>query len=490
MSNKNGSGLFGTIIWFAIVFAVLAAFYYYGEKESGPGASAASVSFLEGQVDVLNDSLGWKQASDGIVLNEGDSIRTGLGKAVLSFEDGSALRLDALTEVEVVRLSGKSAVFSNKQGRVYLRVKDGTSAQYQILAQEASVSAQGTAFTVACDQTKKTVAVLMVEGSAKVRVERNSDAVESKIESGSKLDLDLSKPITEAVKTSAVDLEIVKSDSFYSWNKEEDIKIGDPLGVLEAVEDAEGIEDAEGEDGSEDVENAEGADVAEDANNEEAKEDQVLDLSQSAPAESNSGIFLKASAQDDGVRFTWVLNQTEAPYGFKISRGTEPNPYYPKNDFVYISSVEAREYTWKITDGKTYHFRICTWNGGKTSESACVVHSNDVQVTTKQASINISGFEYVASELVLGATTSESGVNLSWNKITAPGFQGYKVVRSETDANLYYPKNGYIKWLPDDINATGYTDDSAERGKSYYYRICSLESEAPTYCGNVVQVQY
>jgi len=189
---------------------------------------------------------------------------------------------------------------------------------------------------------------------------------------------------------------------------------------------------------------------------------------------TDKGITLSATADKNGINFSWTVNDLSIEYGFKIVRGTAANPVYPGNDFKYITDNAARSYTWPITDGKTYHFRICQYNG--TGE--CLLYSLDVE---QQA------YELEDSDvsLILSAKAESTGIGLWWTDVSSiSGFKYYKVVRSETNADLRYPDDSYIA-----VQSGGeesYRDYSSVKGTSYYYRICAVGDSIV--CSNVVQV--
>jgi len=102
--------------------------------------------------------------------------------------------------------------------------------------------------------------------------------------------------------------------------------------------------------------------------------------------------------------------------------------------------------------------------------------------------INRGGsFQYIASELILSLSKEGNGVRLKWTRCNSDNFNSYKVVRSKTNSNLYYPNNDpvYSTGNQEELN---YLDQSVELGATYYYRVCSLESNGESWCGNVASI--
>lgn len=185
-------------------------------------------------------------------------------------------------------------------------------------------------------------------------------------------------------------------------------------------------------------------------------------------------LTLTASAEDDGIHFEWAVKGLTIEKGFKLVKGSAANPVFPTNDAQYLSDSKSRSYTWAITDGETYHFRICQYNGS----GGCVVYSNDVTVKAHEGAVQ-------AANVILSAKAEESGVGLWWTDASEiAGFKYYKVVRSETNANLKYPDDGYI--VAKSKGEESHRDYSAVKGKRYFYRVCAVGTA--TSCSNVVEV--
>ncbi|MBU1167630.1 hypothetical protein KKC60_04455 [Patescibacteria group bacterium] len=121
-------------------------------------------------------------------------------------------------------------------------------------------------------------------------------------------------------------------------------------------------------------------------------------------------------------------------------------------------------------------------------------------ITTDTTDDNTETVRSGDANVILSADPQSDGVNLSWTKSNrGSNFKYYKVVRSETNDDPTYSKDGYIKAVSN-IDTLTYTDSSAVNGKSYYYRTCilysstagaqseSTSSSTQEECSNVVKV--
>jgi len=187
------------------------------------------------------------------------------------------------------------------------------------------------------------------------------------------------------------------------------------------------------------------------------------------------GITLSASAENDGIHLSWTATDMTIEHGFKVVKGEAVNPTFPGSDYRYLSNSSTKSYNWAITDGNTYHFRVCQYNG----DGKCLVYSNDVEITAKELTSEDIG-------LIMSAKAEDSGVGLWWTDVadSITGFKYYKVVRSKTNADPKYPDDSYIA-----VKSSGqesHRDYSAAKGTRYYYRICAVGNTI--YCSNVIQV--
>lgn len=97
-------------------------------------------------------------------------------------------------------------------------------------------------------------------------------------------------------------------------------------------------------------------------------------------------------------------------------------------------------------------------------------------------------FQAISDSLALLLSQSDEGVKLSWTAYNQDNFKEYKIIRSETNAELKYPDQQAIK-ASGDKALSSYLDKEAKEGKKYYYRICVLKDNDKVACGNVANIE-
>ncbi|HEU0051264.1 MAG TPA: fibronectin type III domain-containing protein [Patescibacteria group bacterium] len=206
------------------------------------------------------------------------------------------------------------------------------------------------------------------------------------------------------------------------------------------------------------------------------------------PVQKKASISLSGSMlTDGGVRLHWVLNNFASPKSFKIAASQSQNPVIQTNDTQSISDPKTQDFTWTgLTPGKTYYFRVCAFDGTR-----CTLYSNNETVTVTSAETGSapeppSGYVF-SNDMRLSAVIRGTNVSLSWSPRDSAEFQSYKIVRSEVNSDPSYPNDPQIATISDQA-ITGYTDSTAQKGKTYYYRICSKESSGSVACGNTLKI--
>ena len=494
------------LAWAGVAVVVLAiALGIYFIRGSGGilnGALAAHLSVADGQVETWNGSE-WKSVAAGITLAGQSQLRTGeSSKAVLEFDEGSALRLDENTHVILEEINNKNISLLQVTGETYSRVNKTSGLTYKIKSGDAETTALGTAFGVAAENSnwvkkgEKKVIVKVVESKVKVKIMKNNETLEKEVSEGEELIVDLTKPIEDAAKKIPLPKEETMQDGFYAWNRAEDNEKSYPLGVLSDATPPE-IKITEPLDGIETellrvaVRGTTEAGAKVFVNGAEAKNDngnfeKIIDLKVGAntvevKAKDDSGnlakksitvtrkgeavqalpLYLKGWVDSLGVHLSWSLSGITAPKGFKLVKSLAAYPTYPGDSAVYLNP-ETMSYLWQVNDGKTWHFRICVYEG-----SACGAYSNDLKLTAKSS--GASSNEIYGTLALTGWIKTQRIVYLSW-ALSGNSPYGYKLVKS-LEPNPVYPGNEYVYLSSPDMKG-GYAWDVVDPG-TYHFRACA-----------------
>ena len=76
------------------------------------------------------------------------------------------------------------------------------------------------------------------------------------------------------------------------------------------------------------------------------------------------------------------------------------------------------------------------------------------------------------------------GVSLKWNKVSSDEFKYYRVVRSDSNSSPSYPADGYV-FYTGNAGEISFNDTTVQSGKTYYYRVCVIDSQDQSHCGSV-----
>lgn len=254
--------------------------------------------------------------------------------------------------------------------------------------------------------------------------------------------------------------ELIKDD-FVMWNKAEDVKnFGNELGYLN--------------------------DDWQTSTLMTRKEEKITEnTKETASVNSNGTITLTAFKCTNGVVLNWKVTNLDCPNGYKIVRGLQANPVYPGNDYKYINNEAQYGYIWEINDGKTYHFRVCQYVGGR-----CGVYSNDVVVTAPLKEV-VKETEREAESVDGQVAAINLTVNGSSVKWTVDGYsdKGFKVVYSKNPNPTYPTRAGdkYQYFSDPEIKST--TLEAFDGPGTYYVRVCEYLGGACGVYSNQIQVE-
>ncbi|MFA5986352.1 MAG: FecR family protein [Parcubacteria group bacterium] len=382
------------------------------------------VEYAEGTVEVRESATsGWFTAAKGNIFAKGNELRTlGKSRAIVTFEDGSIVRLDENTHIVFVD-NVQDIKIDVEQGEIFNSVAKNDARTYIVQTDRYAIKALGTEFGVT--ESGDTTSVLVVESA--VEVQNDAGNTLDRIEEGNK-----AKVVNDHVeKTVIADADL--TDDFIVWST------------------------AKNEDG----EKTDGDNVKKDADNDTV----------------TGSITLSGEKSSSGVRLHWGTKGVSAPHGFKIVKSTDANPVYPGDDYQYLTDSSVREYMWEITTGKKYHFRVCIYDGS----GKCLQYSNDIYVDTPSGKDDGDG-EY-ASSVSLSAKEDNGDVKLTWEISGGDAPLRFKVVKSK-DPNPVYPGDDYQYLSNRDVRK--YTWEGFPKGKTYHFRVCIYKGgKCGTYSNDV-----
>ncbi len=455
---------------------------------------AATVAYIDGSLS-LKVGENWENLAVGDDLKAGDVIKTAApGRAIINFDDGSAVRLDANTEVLIQQCDNEAIVLAQSNGQIYNRVHKSDTLEFSVLGKETKITAMGTAFTVNMNRADQVI-IKVLESKVKVEEKQKQEEVVAG-------EVAVVYQKEETVSKNKLAYEELQDD-FHQWNKDEDVKIEAPLGVLEEVPPvlkisapsdsletySSSVEVKGMTDGVKVLVN--GAEVA--VSEESFSRGVSLSLGKNVitvkainefdktteksiivykkekteePAEKpvSAGISLNGSVVDGKVKLSWSLSNMTSSQGFKVVYNESGYPVYPGDTYHYLTDSGARSDVWTgLKAGKTYYFRVCEYLGGK-----CGVYSNQVKVTIPAATSGTT--DNSNGSIALSGVAYDGGkVQLKWTLSNMTSSQGFKVVYNESGYPVY-PGDTYHYLSSPDTRSDSWTGLTA--GKTYYFRVC------------------
>lgn len=385
----------------------------------------ASTSIVNGIVEYSTDKISWSRLKTSDSLQEGQYIRTDVdGRAVVSLDDGSAIRINNDSMIRLSSLSPSNIRISNLAGEVYTRVVK-YDRKFAVDVEDESYVALGTAY--------KTINREKIKGLEVYQSSVEAQKAKQSVPEGKQyFDANLVSELTKQIVD--IPLEQMQKDAFMQWNLEEDKKdsiFKDKLGHLKKLEESPTAI----------------------APPPPATEPTPAPALKPKPETPKGSITINGSSVSNGINVSWTVTNISVTNGFKLVFGSAPNPTFGMNEAVYLSDSNLRSYTLSIKDGKTYHFRICTYTG-----SGCINYSNDIVVTAP----------YVAPNPPTGTLSliSTGATSLGWT-LTGSAPYGLKLVWSPNSGPTY---PGSSAKFYNEGNTTSATIDASTG--TYYVRVC------------------
>lgn len=387
-----------------------------------------AVALIDGDAEISSDAMEWVPLTQDSTVEEGTSIRTSAnGRVVINLDDGSAVRINNGSTITFTSLASNDVKIANENGEVYTRVVESDRA-FNVTVGDESYTALGTAYKTVNRDSIRGVEVYQSEVSVKT--------ADQKISEGKRYYQANPTPELDK-KISDIPVDQLQKDTFLQWNLDQDKKsdeFKDKLGYFTTLE-------------------------------------KTPAPAATAPAPSpTAGIVLSGSKSDKGVSLSWKVTGLAASKGFKVVKGTATNPTFGKQDATFVDA-SVRSMTWKLSDGKTHHFRVCIYN----TDGSCTNYSNNISVTAPTYS--------TSSTMPTGslALSHVSGNTVAWT-LNGSAPYGLKLVWS-TSAGPTYP-GANVKFY--DGESTSSATFEGDSGQKYYIRVCMFyESTCKNYSNEI-----
>lgn len=316
------------------------------------------------------DSDDWDAVTADTNLSEGDQVRTGNdSRAVLTLDDGSAIRLDANSSVELTSLVATDVKVTQLSGTLYSRVV-ASERKYSVAVTDTTYEALGTAFIT----VKKA-------GENGVQVYQSSVKADGQTVTEGKQYYSMNTNTDLQGKVTDINIDTLIDNDFVSWNlseDEKDAKFKDKLGLLPSIkqraDEKKTEEEQKAKEAAEKVakENAEKERKA-------AEEKKKKDQNTSKDKVTRGTMSLSLS----GETFHWSYSG-KAVHGYKLVwSNSNPNPHFTTDQSIYFSGIN--QLTGSLpskekTGPGTFYIRVCAYTSGTETEP-CVDYSPVVSFT-------------------------------------------------------------------------------------------------------------
>ncbi|MFZ1361176.1 MAG: FecR domain-containing protein, partial [Candidatus Saccharimonadales bacterium] len=346
-------------------------------KEVAKMGIAASV--IDGTVTYQNQgSSAWDALTPATQLAEGAQVKTAAdSRAVLTLDDGSALRLDSDSTVELTSLTVETVRVKQLSGTVYSRVVP-SDRSYVIQIDDNQYEAMGTAFTTIKNQFEQGVQVFhsrVKTGDAKAIVS------EGKQYFYANTDAQLQGKVTD------INFDALADNDFIKWNLSEDEKSAvykNALGILLKVREKyeQKIKDKLQEDqrAQQALKQAQEQAAKLKAEKETAEKQKQEKQHETKPKVTRGTMTLS----NTGETFNWSYTG-QAVHGYKLVYSKSNTvPTFGVDEAIYFGSINETSGSLpdksKTGGDGTYYVRVCAYTAG--SENApCVDYSSAITIT-------------------------------------------------------------------------------------------------------------
>lgn len=213
----------------------------------------------------------------------------------------------------------------------------------------------------------------------------------------------------------------------------------------------------------------------------EAKpEDKIEDV------DCDKEIELEGEVDDDKVVLEWDEYECEGFDGYKVVWSDEVEfPKYPEDGYLkFITNKETTRYEDKLRVGKNYYSITVITDNGKV-----YLDPISIEVESSEESDDESGDEKeeINQDIILKYNLENGNLELEWTEYEGDNLEYYKVVWSQTNPDLMYPEDGYIKYMSDE-HKYNVPSEKFKEGINYY-RITTVLKDGTTINSNVEKIE-
>lgn len=387
--------------------------------------TSASITLKQGTVEIKNANGDWEDVAEGASLQEYARLRTvgATSKTVVAFEDGSELRLDANSEIEITSLNTQRIEIKQTAGYSYHRLLAAESRTYIVFSNDAHYESLGTAFKVASTGDEQSVEVY--------HNNVHETSTNKKVAEGQKLTVNNRSTPGKNGEVEKLDIEAVKQDPFVIWNisldkandnfkndlgflrdtEAPELSVSDPADgstVLLDPDAAEGSTTFSGKtekgatltvqskslSNSSPVNVTVGSDgsfttpvmtaplgssvfefVARDRNGNKTTLNIRINLQRKSAPVSSGGLSLQAklNGAKSKVQLSWAISgNMTLPDGVQLLYGKSSNPSFGTDSSIAVKNKTSYDLNVNNLDsGEKYYFRVCAYDADNDTVSSC-----------------------------------------------------------------------------------------------------------------------
>ncbi|HMQ95961.1 MAG TPA: FecR family protein [Candidatus Saccharibacteria bacterium] len=329
---------------------------------------------VDGGAEYRAQSGDWQALAVNMQVAEGGEVRTAPnGRVVLSFDDGSVLRLDANSQARIDSLATNDIKIAHLSGTVYSRVVE-SDRSFVVTVDGTSFTALGTAFATTNTVSEKGVQVYQSQVKA-------SEVAEAIAEGKQYYKMNPDKTLKDSVTD--IDVSALADNAFLAWNTsedEKDAKFKDKLGILSKVKEKSN-EKAEEKEKKQQAEKSVTEKTKQETEKKTKEKQQKSEKQNNSSKEKVTPGTMSITAYGDKVRWSYT---GKAVHGYKmVVSKTSQTPTFGKDHAIYYPTIgdEWGELGKKDAPG-TYSVRVCAYTAG-TQDQPCIDYSPVVTITKK-----------------------------------------------------------------------------------------------------------